>query len=547
MKVSELLVASLEGYGVRRAYGLVGTSVLDLMDALSGSGIRYVSTRHEQVAVSMADAEGRVTGRPGVALVHGGPGFLNSLVGLANAWKDGSPMLLVAGAVKRRMSGMDSWLEIPQTDMARSLVKGSWRIEKGMGAGKAIADAFSLAASAPAGPVYLEVPDDVWSQEAGRQVVQASAVEEKQAREEEVKLAAGALAKAERPLLVVGGGINSPRGSEALADLLSKTKIPSVSTGNGRGAVPEDSPMSLGRIGFGGVRVADAALAQADMVLCLGCGLSDVSTFGFNTAPRGEVYAVNMDPLWDKKPIPYAMHSDADASEFAKRLAAVVEASAKDGWRSRIEGEREGWRVILSEAERRHKPGYANPAGFLSALDRALPRDAILAAGQGLHQVYAYACLKVRSSRSFLAATNMGSMGFVFPAVLGAKMALPEREVVGVMGDGEFMMTLHDMETAVRERIGAKVVVVNDNSYRVLLMRQKIQKMGRVYGTTHANPDFAKVADAFGAKGMVVDSDDRTRDAVDFIMEKSDVPLVLELRVDPEDLPPVNIQGSLMF
>ena len=126
-------------------------------------------------------------------------------------------------------------------------------------------------------------------------------------------------------------------------------------------------------------------------------------------------------------------------------------------------------------------------------------------------------------------------------------MTFPEREVVGIMGDGEFLMTMQDLETAVREKIGAKIVIVNDNSYRVLLMRQKIQKMGRVLGTTHTNPDIAKVAEAFGTQGLTVDSDDRVEEAVKFIMKKSDLPLLVELRVDPEDLPPLNIQGSLMF
>jgi len=171
MKVSELLVRSLESYGVKRAYGLVGTSVLELMDALSSSRIRYVSTRHEQVAVSMADAEGRVTGRPGVSIVHGGPGFLNSLVSVTNAWKDSSPMLLVAGAVKRRMVGMDSWLEVPQSAMVTSVVKKAWRIETGSEAGRAFAEAYSLASTPPFGPTFVEVPEDVWSQEGGGQPV----------------------------------------------------------------------------------------------------------------------------------------------------------------------------------------------------------------------------------------------------------------------------------------------------------------------------------------------------------------------------------------
>ena len=311
--------------------------------------------------------------------------------------------------------------------------------------------------------------------------------------------------------------------------------------------MPEDLPNSVGRPGFGGVRIADSVLAQADFVLCLGCGLSDVSTYGFNITPRGEVHAVNLDPIWDKKPIPYSMHLDADAAAFAEKLAFILDYRMTEEWRSIIGTERKTWDVLAKEAESRSKEGYVNPSRFLGTLDRALPRDAITAVGQGLHQVYAYAFLKVKSNRSFLAAANMGAMGFVFPAVLGAKAALPEREVVGVMGDGEFMMTVQDMETAVRERIGAKLVVVNDNSYRVLLMRQKIQKMGRVFGTVHTNPDFAKLAEDFGASGMRIDSNDEIQDAVRFITAKSDLPRVLELRVDPEDLPPVNIQGSLMF
>jgi len=549
MKVSELLVRSLETFGVQRAYGLVGTSILELMDALYGSNIRYVSTRHEQVAVSMADAEGRLTGRPGVAFVHGGAGFLNSLVSVTNAWKDGAPMLLVAGAVRRRMVGMDSWLEVPQTAMIQSVVKKAWRVEKGTQAAKAFAEAFSLAGSPPFGPVFVEVPEDMWTQDAGREVAKLEFTPAKVATDEEVGKVADTLGRAKKPLVVAGGGMNTPGGAMALASLLSKTGVPVATSGNGRGTISEESGLALGRIGFGGGNgVADGALGKADVVLCLGCGLSDVSTYGFNLTPRGEVFVIDMDPLWDRKPIPCTMHLACDAADFARRLGeATGEGKPREEWTGYIDKERRSWGSMLEEGASRVKDGFVNPARFLRKLDGGLPRDTILTVGQGLHVLYAYAFLRVRTARSFLAATNMGAMGFVFPAALGAKMTFPEREVVGVMGDGEFLMTVQDMETAVREKVGAKIVVVNDNSYRVLLMRQKIQKMGRVFGTTHSNPDMAKLAQDFGAEGMVVDSEDKVDEAVEFVMRKSDVPLVVELRVDPEDLPPLNIQGSLMF
>ena len=549
MKVSELLVRSLESYGVERAYGLVGTSILELMDALKDSKIRYVSTRHEQVAVSMADADGRMTGLPGVAFVHGGGGFLNSLVSVCNAWKDGSPLLLVAGAVKKRMVGMDSWLEIPQSQMISSLVKKTWRVERGADAGRIFAEAFSMAVSPPKGPVFVEVPEDVWPLEGGSQIVRLALTFPQEPREQEVSAVAKKIADSKRPLIVAGGGINSDEGSRALSSLLARVEIPVVTTGNGRGAIPEDHHLALGRIGFGGgSAVADAALAEADLVLCLGGGLSDVSTYGFNLTPKGETIAVNLDTLWDRKPVHYESHFESDAVTFTQRLAAICDReNIQTEWMNFIDRQQASWRALLKESASHSKLGFVNPARFLLKLDEHLPDDTVITAGQGVHLLYAYSFLKVRSSRGFLAATNMGSMGFVFPAALGAKMAFPRREVVGVMGDGEFLMTIQDLETAVREKISPKIVVVNDNSYRVLLMRQKIQKMGRVFGTTHANPDFVKLAESFGADAMVVDSDDKIDSGIRFITGKSEAPIIVELKIDPEDLPPLNMRGSLMF
>lgn len=549
MKVSELLVRSLEEYGTKRAYGLVGTSVIEVMDALRGSGIRYLSTRHEQVAVSMADAEGRLTGAPGVAIVHGGPGFLNSIVSLSNAYKDGSPLLLVAGAVKRRMVGMDSWLEIPQSEMVRSLVKGAFRVERSSAAGGSFSAAYSLAASDPKGPVLVEVPEDVWPQDAGPSIVPLKVTCAQDPPEVDVQRVSEALASAKRPLLVVGGGVNTPRGSKALTSLLSKLEVPVVTSGNGRGAVPEDNPLVLGRIGFGGgSTAADTVLKEADLVVCLGCGLSDVSTYGFNITPRGEVMVVDLDPLWDKKPVPCALHSTCDAAAFVEQLArSSAEYKLPESWKATITDRKSSWEIVLREGLSRDKDGYVNPARFLKALDEALPKDKILTAGQGMHILYTYAYTKVRIPRGFLAATNMGSMGFGFPAALGAKLSSPEREVVAVVGDGEFMMTMHDLETAVREKIGVKLVIVNDNSYRVLLMRQKIQKMGRIFGTLHSNPDICKLAEAFGTEAMVVRSNAQVEEGVRFITRRSDLPLIVELKVDQDDLPPMNLEGTLMF
>ncbi len=550
MNVAHAVVESLEKLRVRRAYGLIGTSILDLVDATKDTKIRYISTRHEQVAVSMADAEGRLTGNPGVAYIHGGPGFLNSLISVANAYKDSSPLFMIAGAVKRRLSGLDSWLEVPQLDMIKPIVKTALRIDRPTQVGRVIGQAYYAAMSPPKGPVFVEVPEDVWRLEGA--ITEDESAELKPAPpigpgdiEKVVKL----LRQSTKPMILVGGGLNHLEGARILTGFVEKFRIPVASTGNGRGILPEDNPLSLGRIGFGGGNtIADSALEHADLVITLGAGISDVTTYGYNILPKGDVVVVDLDPLAMNKPVPYAMHLAGDAAFFLEQLSkSEISYAPSNEWFQFIEKKRESWNALLEGALAWNPKGYVNASKFFKALDAKLPKDILITAGQGIHILYTFAFLKIRRYRSFLAATNLGAMGFAFPAALGAKVVQPEREVIAVLGDGEFLMTLQDLETAVREKIAAKVIVVNDSSYRVLLMRQKMQKMGRVFGTVHTNPDMVKLGEAFGVTSLVVADNTQVEGAIDFILARTEGPRILELKVSQEDMPPFNMEASLKF
>lgn len=549
MNVAQAAVWCLEQLGVKRIYGLIGTSILDFVDAVKDSRIRYISTRHEQVAVSMADAEGRLTGKPGVAVVHAGPGFLNSLISVANAYKDTSPLLLISGAVKRRLAGLDSWLEVPQRDIIMPIVKAVFRVDKPLDVAKIIAEAYSTAASPPQGPVFVEVPEDVWSMSSEPAPCRFDARPPPVVSDENLKKVAELLSKARRPVLLAGGGVNNEEGAKLLLQLAERWQIPIAVTGNGRGAVPEDHPLFLGRAGFGGGNpVADQALLRADLVLAVGAGLSDTTTYGYNYVPRGDIIAVNLDPLAEKKPIPYTLHIYADAVDFLKKLiAAGVDVNVDSSWRREIEEMRKSWDMYLEEALSRSYQGFVNPSKFFYQLDKALPRDIVMVGGQGMHIVYTFSFVKIRAVRGYLAAFNLGAMGFAFPAALGAKLSMPERDVYAVVGDGEFMMTVQDLETATREKIPVKIIIINDNSYRVLYARQKAQKMGRVFGTLHTNPDFVKLAEAFGVEAMSISSDDDIPKAVKFITEQSERPRLLEVKIHPDDFPPMNIEAALKF
>ena len=549
MNVGQAVVGCLEKFGVKRAYGLIGTSILDLVDATKDSGIRYISTRHEQVAVSMADAEGRLTGNLGVAFIHGGPGFLNALISVADAYKDSSPLLMIAGAVKRRLSGLDSWLEVPQIEVIKPIVKAALRIDGPAQVSDIVSRAYTTALSPPKGPVFIEVPEDVWRLEAAQTKPDYHEAAPVAPHEVEVEHVVQLLEGSKAPLILAGGGANDVVSSKLLVQVAERHGLPVATTGNGRGAIPEDHPLFLGRVGFGGgSAVADYGLAETDLLVCVGCGLSDVSSYGYNYVPKGPVVAVTLDAKAGDKPVPYAAVVQADVCSFLEALLKrEFRCSPGEEWKSAISKKRVEWGALLSEACSRSYEGRVNPSAFFAALDRKIPQDTIVAAGQGLHIVYVYDFLRMRSPASFLAATNMGAMGFALPAALGAKLSFPDREVLAVLGDGEFMMSVQELETAARERVGVGVVIVNDDSYRVLLVRQKLQKMGRIYGTLHKNPDVKKLAEAFGIDALVVDSNQGISEGVSFLAGRREAPRILELKISAEDMPPMNFEASMKF
>ena len=472
------------------------------------------------------------------------------MISVANAYKDSSPLFMIAGAVKRRLSGLDSWLEVPQLDMIKPIVKTAVRIDRPSEAGKLIGQAFSAAISPPKGPVFVEVPEDVWRLEgASAQNVRAEIKPAPAISPDDVRKVGELLRHSKRPMMLVGGGLNYSKGSEILTRFVEKLRIPVATTGNGRGVLPEDNPMSLGRIGFGGGNtIADSALEEAGLVIAVGAGISDVTTYGYNVLPKGEIVVVDLDPLAKNKPVPYSMHLFGDAASFLDQLTELEIPQISDQeWYQFIEKKRESWNTLLQGALTWNPKGHVNASKFFKALDAKLPKDSLITSGQGFHILYTCAFLTIRRYGSCLAATNLGAMGFAFPAALGAKVVQPEREVIAVLGDGEFLMTLQDLETAAREKIVVKIVIVNDNSYKVLLMRQKIQKMGRVFGTQHSNPDMTKLADAFGAESMIVREDSQIEAAVNFALAKSAKPRIVELKVSPEDVPPFNMDASLKF
>ena len=550
MNGGQALAGALLKMGAERVYGIIGTSNIGFVDALFEvkDRLRYISCRHEQVAASMADAEGRLTGRPGVAMVHSGPGALNAMISAGNAYKDCSPFIIITGAVKRKLAASDGMLELDHRRLFAPLCKGTFRIGATIEVPAVFAEAYRAAISGARGPVLIEVPEDVWVEAA--EVDLDSMVLEAEAppplKEDDVRAAIDMLSAAKLPLVLAGGGIAYAGASSELVKFAERLGVPVATTGNGRGVISETHPLSLGRAGFGGGNViADKALERADALLCVGCGISDMTTYEF-TLPLGmdNIMVASISGYMAPQ-APPARVSLCDAAEFltAANTMQVDKSGTAEAWTETLADARATWAMMLDGALAR--PGdLPSGARLARGLAASLPADAVVCVGAGTHLLYAMDFMPCTEPLTFMSTVNFGSMGFGFAANLAAKAIDPERASIAMLGDGDFAMTLQDLETAVREGLGVKVFVMNDSQYRVLNIRQKLSFAGRVHGTEHGNPDFAELARSFGAAGYRLDREELIEEVLDSALAEEG-PVVIDVIVDPEDLPPLNLEATL--
>jgi len=547
--VSLFMTEALRNLGVKRVYGLIGTSILDFFDALYDyrDHVRLITVRHEQSAVSMADAEYRVSGSLGVAAVHAGPGFLNTLISLGIAFKDKVPLLLISGGIRRRFKGLDSLHEVDQVSIASPVTKMSVRLSNGSELPQLMKELLRRALTKPRGPVMLEVPEDLWLEPVDADPRDIKLGEllgpPKHPSKDEILSVVKMMTKAERPVIMICGEAVNEDIEKIVEEMAERLGAYVVTSGSARGALDELNPRCLGRVGFGGGSLpATEALEESDVLLVLGDELDDIATHGYTTIPSGEVIVVSENPIVDKRPLRYTLRVNCDPYIFAKYMLEVLKTEgirmSKPLWDNLLTGYLNSWTLLVNEALSRKYVDFANPSKFFKTLGERLPEKCVVTAGQGIHILYAYVFMKFRPPHKFLAATRLGAMGYAFPAALGAKLALPDYEVISIVGDGEFAMTMQELETAVRENIPVKVVIVNDMSYRVLLLRQKLQKGGRIIGTLLGNPSFEELAKAFKADGLTVTRDEDIDCAIKTML-KSDKPFVLDLKISQEDIPPI--------
>lgn len=540
MTGSRAFIESLEREGVEQIFGVVGGAVIPICDELLDSDIRFILARHEQGASHMADGFSRASGRAGVCLVTSGPGATNIVTGLATANIDSSPMVAFTGQVPSGMIGTDAFQEVDIIGASSSVTKYNMQVREVSKIPWAIKGAFKIASTGRKGAVLVDLPKDVTTDEG--EIVFPKSVDFRgynvnlEPDQRELDWASTLLSKAKRPVILAGGGVVSSGASTELVALAEYLMAPTATTLMGKGAFPEDHPLSLGLCGMHGTNAANNIVQDADVLLVVGSRFSDRTTGKLSKfAGDTRVIHIDLDRSEIDKNVETVTRVIGDARLALRgilyRLRRLIDSSdTEDGWHQRMEEFKQQTDPIAATGN----PHFSAPY-VIDKLRELLPRDAIITTEVGQCQMWAALYFDVYKPNTFLTSGGLGTMGWGFPAAIGAKVAKPEVPVVDIAGDGSFGMTENNLATSVEEEIPVTVVVLNNQTLGMVAQWQRMFYNRRYSGVKlKGNPDFVKLAEAYGAIGVRPESMDELEVAFERAID-SDVTTVIDVEIDPEE------------
>ena len=543
MTGAQAIIASLEAEGVDTIFGYPGGQAIKIYDALYDSKqIHHVLARHEQGATHMADGYARATGKVGVVLVTSGPGATNTVTGIATAYMDSIPMVVITGQVTRGVIGTDSFQESDIVGITMPVVKHSFLLQSTDDLTRTFREAFYIASTGRPGPVLIDIPSDLSGAEMvfhyPDSVSLPSYKPTYRGNARQVKQAAELIQKAERPLLYAGGGIVTSHACAELTELAERMQIPVVTTLMGKGAMRCSNPLNLGPVGMHGSKYANMAVTECDLLIAVGARFSDrvtgkVSEF----APHAKIIHIDIDPAEIGKIINPVVPIVGDAKGV---LAAINERLAKAdaqpidrAWVDNVFSWRERWPFYTSDFS--DYPNAIAPEVVLHKLSQKLdPEASIVTTEVDQHQMWAHQNIHREHARTFISSGGLGTMGFGFPAAIGAKIGCPESEVVCVAGDGSFQMNSQEMATAKINDVPVKVLIIDNRALGMVHQWQSLFYNKRYSFTELAdNPDFVKLADAYGWRARRVEKPEDVDAALDEMLASKE-PFLLDVMI-PRD------------
>lgn len=515
----QAIVDSLALHGVKRVFAVPGESYLAVLDGLHGTDIDTVVVRQEGGAAYMAEAHGKLTGEPGVAMVTRGPGAANAFVGIHTAWQDATPMVLFVGLVPIADRMRESFQEFDPNAWFGSQAKRVFVLDQAERASEVVAEAFFAAKSGRPGPVIVGLPEDVIAHEFSGNLVAPIPVAEGAVSLGELEAVTAALAGAEKPLLFVGGQRWTPEAAASLTRFAEANGIPVAQDWHASDRVPFYSAVNIGTLGYGRGDTAAAMFDEADIVVAVGALPTDVPTDGFTLRQRPDAvnWLVSIDSALRGRSGAVTGHILASPVAFANAIDGLTlgRASFWDSWRARGHEAHMALAEIGNDASLpATAAGTAHMSVVVSELLKRLPKDAIYTIGAGNHIMWAQQFIPTNVYPSQLATRN-GSMGYSIPAAVAAGFESPERLVVAVCGDGEFLMNGQEFATAAQHGVAVLAIVLDNRQFATIRDHQERHFPGRVSGTQLTNPDFAAFARAFGGHGETVTADDQAAAAVE--------------------------------
>ena len=540
MKGAKALMVAMEKEGVKQVFGLPGGANLPMYDEFSRCDIRHILVRHEQSAAHMADGFGRVSRKPGVCFATSGPGATNILTGIATAQADSAPMVAVTGQVPVKMIGKDAFQESDIIGMANPVVKYAFQPRNAAEIPEIVKKGFFIAETGRPGPVLIDIPKDVQENEAEMVFPDEFKIRGYHPWADpdivNVEKAIDMLMSSERPIILAGGGTIISSAFAELQSVAESLMLPVVTTFKGKGAFPENHPLSLGPIGMHGHAEANKMMTEADCVLAIGTRFSDRSVGTFEAfEKRLKIIHMDVDPaeIGKNQTAQIAVIGDVRVNlrvMVKLILRKAIKKTEESLWIKHVKETKSYWKDHL-----KLHPGEMGAAKILRKLRELLPKESIVTTEVGQHQMWASLFYDVIQPGTFFSSTGLGTMGWGFPAAIGAKVARPGVPVVDIAGDGSFSMTENSLATAVLEDIPVIVFLLNNSILGMVAQWQRTFYNRRMIGVQQEQcPDYVKLAESYGAQGIRAQSMDELDKAIKSALS-SDVATVIDIPIDPEE------------
>ena len=559
---NKLLVKALKEEGVDVLFGYPGACTIDISDELyKQSGIDIILPRHEQALVHEADAYARTTGKVGVCLVTSGPGATNLVTGLATANYDSVPLVCFTGQVARHLIGNDAFQEVDIVGITRSITKYGVTVRNREDLGRIIKEAFYIARTGRPGPVLIDLPKDVMAELGSAEYPKTVNIRGYKPNTSvhigQLKRALKMLQKAKKPLFLAGGGVIISRAQEIFTQVVEKTQIPVVTTVMGRGAISTKNPLFIGNLGMHGAYAANMAVNECDLLFSIGTRFNDRITGKLHEfAPHAQIVHIDIDTASISRNIHVDIPIVADAKEAITKMAEYVQECNTGKWLKQIQEWKEEHPLTMKDR------GIMGPLDIISEINRQFDK-AILVTDVGQHQMLVSQYADITGNRQLIMSGGLGTMGYGLPGAIGAKIGNPDTPVISVSGDGGMQMNIQELATAVLEELPIICCIFNNEYLGMVRQWQKLF-YGKRYAMTNLKagalsrrtegreypeytPDFIRLAESYGAKGIRVTEKDQIAAAFEEAKKNTKTPTIIEFIIDPEEMvyPMIKPGGTL--